>query len=331
MRPKVFHVLFFILSLGLASASAQTPAPKSVSKGVVNGNAVSLPKPAYPAAAKAVNASGTVSVQVTIDENGNVISAKAVSGHPLLQAAAVEAARQAKFRPTLLEGQPVKVTGIIVYNFVSPMTLTQIGYELAFAEKSMSLKNSVAASVNASLPAEWKEEKADLKALSAYLIDKKTEDNKAPEEKQEQPQPQSSLSTGSDDKPLESKEKFVISGVNRAVYNAGQTLDEKSLDLLKALESKIENRLTSNQRALWSFRLGMVLGKINAEIENGENTRANIAEMDQLNAEAPAGLPSTLLLKVKEISDASRQNASDAERKEKLTPLIESLRNMKAY
>jgi TonB family protein len=327
MRPKVFHVLFFILSLGLASAAAQTPAPKLISKGVVNGSAVSLPKPAYPAAAKAVNASGTVSVQVTIDENGNVISATATSGHPLLQAAAVEAARQAKFKPTLLEGQPVKVSGIIVYNFVSQMTLTQIGYELAFAEKSMSLKNSVAASISGSLPADWKEEKDDLKALSAYLIDKKKEDNKAPEEKQEQ-QRQSSLAASSTDKPLESKEKFVIGGVNPAGYNAGQTLDEKSLDMLKAIESKIENRLTS-QRALWSFRLGMVLGKISAEIENSENTRANIAEMDQLNAEAPAGLPSTVLLKVKEISDASRQNASDAERKEKLTPLIESLRNLK--
>ena len=58
-------------------------------------------------------------VQVVIDENGNVISARAVSGHPLLQAVAVGAARQAKFSPTKLSGQPVKVTGIITYNFVA--------------------------------------------------------------------------------------------------------------------------------------------------------------------------------------------------------------------
>ena len=51
-------------------------------------------------------------VQVTVDENGYVISAHAVSGHPLLQAAAVAAARQAKFPPTLLMGEPVKVTGV---------------------------------------------------------------------------------------------------------------------------------------------------------------------------------------------------------------------------
>lgn len=92
--------------------------PPTVSKGVVNSIAVSLPKPAYPAAAKAINASGAVQVQVTIDENGSVISAVATNGHPLLKAAAVSAAKQAKFTPTKLSDQPVKVTGVIVYNFV---------------------------------------------------------------------------------------------------------------------------------------------------------------------------------------------------------------------
>ena len=98
--------------------------PKIISGGVVNGKAVSLPKPAYPAAAKAVRAQGAVNVQVTIDEEGNVISATAVSGHPLLRAAAVSAARQAKFSPTQLSGQSVKVTGVIVYNFTLPKEAT---------------------------------------------------------------------------------------------------------------------------------------------------------------------------------------------------------------
>jgi len=54
---------------------------------------------------------------VTVDEKGNVVAASAVSGHPLLRASAVQAARQSKFSPTLLSGKPVKVKGIIVYNF----------------------------------------------------------------------------------------------------------------------------------------------------------------------------------------------------------------------
>ena len=94
------------------------PAPKTVSGGVLNGKAVSLPKPAYPPAAKAVRAGGSVSVQVLISETGSVISASAVSGHPLLRAAAEGAARGARFSPTLLSGQPVKVSGVITYNFV---------------------------------------------------------------------------------------------------------------------------------------------------------------------------------------------------------------------
>lgn len=94
------------------------PVPKQISGGVLNGKATSLPKPPYPPAARAVRASGAVSVQVLIDESGNVVSASAVSGHPLLRAAAVQAARQARFSPTQLSGQPVKVSGVITYNFV---------------------------------------------------------------------------------------------------------------------------------------------------------------------------------------------------------------------
>ena len=94
-------------------------AGKTISGGVLNGKAISLPKPQYPPVARMAKASGTVVVQVTVDENGNVISANAVSGHPLLQAAAVAAARGARFSPTKLSGQPVKVTGIIQYNFAA--------------------------------------------------------------------------------------------------------------------------------------------------------------------------------------------------------------------
>jgi periplasmic protein TonB len=96
-----------------------TPPRAPISGGVLNGKAISLPKPAYPPIARAAHASGTVVVQVLIDENGTVVSARAVSGHPLLQAVAVGAARQARFSPTKLSGQPVKVTGVIQYNFVA--------------------------------------------------------------------------------------------------------------------------------------------------------------------------------------------------------------------
>jgi len=87
--------------------------------GVLNGKAISLPAPEYPEIAKRARASGDVTVQVTIDETGHVIEARAVSGHPLLQSAAVAAARQAIFAPTRLEGEPIRVGGALVYNFVA--------------------------------------------------------------------------------------------------------------------------------------------------------------------------------------------------------------------
>ena len=89
-----------------------------VSKGVLNGIAKSLPKPAYSAAARAVRAQGKVTVQVTIDERGSVVSANAVDGHHMLRADAERAARSAKFSPTYLSEMPVKVTGVITYNFI---------------------------------------------------------------------------------------------------------------------------------------------------------------------------------------------------------------------
>jgi TonB family protein len=107
---------------GMGEPGEQPPAQGAkktvISGGVLNGKAVSKPQPAYPPIAKAAGASGVVTVQILVDEEGNVVSAAAVSGHPLLQQAAVAAAREAKFSPTLLSGQPVRVSGVVTYNFV---------------------------------------------------------------------------------------------------------------------------------------------------------------------------------------------------------------------
>lgn len=86
---------------------------------ILKGQALALPRPAYPPIARAAHVSGTVAVQVIIGTEGNVIAAAAIEGHPLLQPASVAAARQARFTPTLYEGKPVKVVGVIQYNFVA--------------------------------------------------------------------------------------------------------------------------------------------------------------------------------------------------------------------
>lgn len=100
---------------------APTPAapPRIVkSPGVLNGQALFLPKPAYPAMAKMMHVEGRVTVQILIDENGKVVSARAVDGHPILRPACEAASLQARFSPTKLGEQPVKVSGVITFNFV---------------------------------------------------------------------------------------------------------------------------------------------------------------------------------------------------------------------
>ena len=91
-----------------------------ISGGLLNSKALSKPAPVYPQAAVASNASGGVEVRVLVDESGRVISAKAVSGHLLLREAAVDAAYQARFSPTVFEGLAIKVSGVVTYNFVLP-------------------------------------------------------------------------------------------------------------------------------------------------------------------------------------------------------------------
>jgi periplasmic protein TonB len=86
---------------------------------ILNSKALSLPKPNYPPMAKQIHLQGMVTVNVMIDETGRVISAKA-SGHPLLVAESQRAAMQARFSPTMIGETPVKVQGVITYNFVLP-------------------------------------------------------------------------------------------------------------------------------------------------------------------------------------------------------------------
>jgi TonB family protein len=97
--------------------SGESAVPKTIYGGVVNGKATSLPIPSYPAAAREVGEGGSVVVQILIDEDGKVVRAQAIKGPRLLQMSARRAACGAKFSPTLLGGMPVKVSGVITYNF----------------------------------------------------------------------------------------------------------------------------------------------------------------------------------------------------------------------
>src|SRR5262249_15800199 len=121
LTTAVIAAMSISSAAALAGQQKQQPAevPRIIRKsgGVLQASATSRVEPEYPPLAKAAHVTGAVVVEVTIDESGTVISAKAISGPPLLKDAAVNAALQWKFAPTVLSGVPVKVIGTITFNF----------------------------------------------------------------------------------------------------------------------------------------------------------------------------------------------------------------------
>lgn len=99
--------------------------------GELNSQAVELPAPTYPTAARLARAKGRVEVEVIVDERGEVSSSRIASGHPLLSDAATGAARGARFSPQTVEGHPVKVLGLIGYDFA----LTPAAEAAAYSEE----------------------------------------------------------------------------------------------------------------------------------------------------------------------------------------------------
>jgi TonB family protein len=101
---------------------AEPPGVKTISRGMLNEKATTLPVPVYPAAARAARVEGSIIVNVTVDEKGNVSAASALSGHPLLRKAAEDAALKAKFPPAQAGSAPAKVIGMLTFSFVLPAT-----------------------------------------------------------------------------------------------------------------------------------------------------------------------------------------------------------------
>jgi TonB family protein len=325
---KRIAVIFLSLFVGLVSFSAGQEVPKTISGGVLNGKAYELPKPSYPPAARAVGASGAVSVQVLIDENGGVISAKAVSGHPLLQAAAVEAARGAKFAPTRLSGVPVRVAGIITYNFVGALSATKLGFVLAHAEETSSFgAYGSPASLSYQLPPSWDTEK---QILTSLTFDPPPSANGKTVVKTEPPP------NAFDAAPVATRDtnRYTVKGdvsfsaANVGSYGEGK-VDAKSISSLKQLSSLIESRAAVNPQSAWAYELGRVLGSLVADSGDQASVIVNISKLEALADRAPASASAASLDQLKEF--IQRYKAPDAirENRPQFLSKAEALANLR--
>jgi protein TonB len=95
---------------------AVQPKPHVISS-MMEGLLVNKVLPVYPAMARAIRIAGTVQLQATISREGTIENLRAVSGPPLLQQAAIDAVKQWRYRPYLLNGEPVEVETTVNVEF----------------------------------------------------------------------------------------------------------------------------------------------------------------------------------------------------------------------
>lgn len=280
---KKITVLVALTLVFVFSAAAQTDnLPRNINGGVLNGKAKSLVKPAYPAAARAVNAEGAVSVQVVIDEEGNIASATAISGHPLLRQAAEAAALQSKFSPTMLSGQPVKVTGIVVYNFVADKSnWFKVGYDLASLERVPTLNFFNSAGIAKNIQPEWAAEREQLNRLEAM---KKAEFSNYSE-----------TVITNERKVSETAEKTAPGTIVRKVITEQSVKspnppNAEQVAIAQSLISSLQGRLASDQTANWQFVLGVTLSRAMSNVRNQSELQSSISSLRQQIASAPSGI-----------------------------------------
>ena len=312
------HILSIasIIVLGSSIVSAQEPV-KQVSGGVLNGKATALAKPQYPAAARAVKAEGAVSVQVLIDENGNIESATAVSGHPLLRQAAETAARESKFSPTMLQGQPIKVSGIIVYNFIGDMNWLQVGYNLTKAENTDTSATDIrAGAIRSKIPAEWTAERE----LAVTLMNGSKANSAAPV----QPNPTQELTEKSKVKVIQGESNATGGTLRAEIFapSAGrQTFVSK--EIASELKTSLQNRLSGDEVSKWHFSLGSALAA--ADFENEAKTRNLISTLNDLRESAPANAPLSVKETLEKFRDFSQKTEFNEAEKLKIQALINQI------
>jgi TonB family protein len=260
------------------------PAAKTISGGLVTGKAKTLPQPQYPESARIAKITGEVKVQVLIDEKGTVISAKAVDGVEdlALRQASEAAAMKATFSPTLLSGQPVRVSGVISYNFVADVVSNEEKVKLmalsAFLTVAKSFSNDAqklreafeGEDILGGMIAEFPEFSADLKEVSAF--DRNTPDKR-------------------------------VQSVNTAIAairaKVGTESDRWQLDVGVALGE-----------LMGPMMVIMVSGSSPSELANLDEVkiREYLSRLGELAAKPPLDFPKDILEKLTDLSALSQRN-----------------------
>ena len=318
MNKKIAFVFIFVLTLFAAEVFSQIlpplrrvqpilqdggnnfGAPEFYLIGDVTGNigdakAIVLAKPTYPIEAKEAGAEGKVRVQIEIDENGGVTSAKAVAGHQLLYEAAQTAALKSKFLTPKINGQREKVAGYLNYNFlIEAANWFKVGYDLALVEKIPMIDFLQTAVIKKAFQPDWKTENdlilklAEIKRANPHknepLFVSKTREN--------------TVGTNSASQRIEGR--LNIPQQNPEQVSAAQNLI-----------SELRGRLGNDEKSLWQFNLGVSFIEFQRLFRNPKTRPETFDILKRFVKNAPTDLQPDFLEQLKNLINLFEQKPSE--------------------
>lgn len=294
MNFKLFSILF--LMVGAVSFFGQAPVIKDNTnpnkpaepykvddvRGNIKRRAIYLPKPIFPREALEAGADGTVKVEIVLGADGRVVSAKAVSGHPLLYRTAEEAARQTVFRRLETTDPNATETGILTYSFsIEKDNWVRIGFILTSIQKIPTLRGLIVPRVAKAFQKDWTEEHEMLAKLAEMRRVEIETDNNNP------------ATTG---RPGLIRSPAVTNGTPQATLKSEMRVQvpipnpptPERIALAQNLSASLQSRLGNEDANLWLFNTGVNLAKASELLRNPNDWRSAASLLRQSLDSAPA-------------------------------------------
>lgn len=324
-KIRLFLLTFFVFGAGNAFSQNGAPILRNNSpesgdaykvgevRGTIKRKAVNLPKPTFPREAFEAGADGIVKVEITIDAEGNVVSAKAISGHPLLKNVSEEAARNTKFKSSET-GEPE--TGILTYNFtIEKAGWLRIGFDLAVVQKDSTLRPFNFPRMAKSFETDWTNEAEMLGKLGEmrrFEIEMRGDTRR------------NDLPTLVSKNIVTNDGGFQRSGTAQIVLPIRNQSSGEQIALSQNLIAAIQNRLVNDQSSLWKFNLGVNLIDTIESARNPNTRNDALIILRQFADNAPTDISAESLTALKDLINHFGKSEREARNGDeiKLMPII---------
>jgi Gram-negative bacterial TonB protein C-terminal len=287
-------------------------------RGSIKRKAVNLPKPTFPREALEAGADGIVKVEITIDAEGNVVSATAISGHPLLKNVSEETARNTKFKSSETS-EPE--TGILTYNFtIEKASWIRIGFDLVVIQKDRTLKPFNFPSMAKSFGTDWASESEMLGKLSEM---RRIEMEMRGDIRQNDRPTLVSKNTVTSNGSIQS------SGTAQIVLPIPNEPIGDQIVLSQNLIAAIQSRLANDQTSLWKFNLGVNLMNILETARNPNMRNDAVIILRQFADNAPADISAESLTALKDLIIYFGKSVREAQKSDEVSRLLPILLRIK--